>query len=118
MCKRHGCGQVTWLQVATWWQIEQPLSPYAVAVLFTQLLGPDGLPLAQADRLDVPTHSWRAGDSFIQLHEFHLPPTTVLGEYALIGGLYTLPEGRRVSVSQDGETVGDTFPLGWVEVVR
>jgi hypothetical protein len=78
------------VQVATLWQVERPLDG---AVLFTHLLGPDGAPIAQADRLDVPGESWQTGDWFIQLHEFVIPVGTAVGNYPLTVGVYTCPGG-------------------------
>jgi hypothetical protein len=78
------------VQAATLWQVERPLDG---AVLFTHLLGPDGTPIAQADRLDVPGESWQPGDWFIQLHEFVVPAGTAVGDYPLTVGVYTCPGG-------------------------
>ncbi len=78
------------VQVVTLWQVERPLDG---AVLFTHLLGLDGAPIAQADRLDVPGESWQPGDWFIQLHEFVVPEGTAVGEYALTTGVYICPGG-------------------------
>ncbi len=78
------------VQVVTLWQVERSLDG---AVLFTHLLGLDGAPIAQADRLDVPGESWQPGDWFIQLHEFVVPEETAVGKYALTTGVYTCPGG-------------------------
>ena len=78
------------IQVLTLWQVERPLDG---AVLFTHLLGPDSVPIAQADRLDVPGESWQVGDWFIQLHEFVVPEETAVGDYPLTVGVYTCPGG-------------------------
>lgn len=96
------------IQVATLWQVERPLDG---AVLFTHLLGPDGGPVAQADRLDVPGESWQPGDWFIQLHEFIVPPETAVGDYALTTGVYICPggvpcpDGQRLTTITDATTV-------------
>src|SRR5690606_17860341 len=57
--------------VATLWRVTGAAPPDLV--LFTHLLGEDGMPLVQADRLDVPSDQWQAGDVFVQLHEINLP---------------------------------------------
>lgn len=75
--------------LATWWQAERP---FADGVIFTQLLGVDGRPLAQADLLSAPSALWQAGDQFIQLHQFTLPVDMAAGQYPLIIGLYRCPE--------------------------
>jgi hypothetical protein len=74
------------VRLVTLWQAERPLPDL---VLFTHLLGPDGAPLAQADRLGAPSALWRAGDWFMQLHEFTLPAETAVGAYPLAVGVYT-----------------------------
>jgi hypothetical protein len=95
------------VQVATLWQVERPLPG---AVLFTHLLGDDGQPIAQADRLDVPGELWQAGDWFIQLHEFVVPVGTAVGDYPLTVGVYTCPggvpcpDGQRLTTSTGQDT--------------
>jgi len=107
--------------VATWWQVTRPLPD---AVLFTQVMGPDGRPIAQADRLDVPGASWQAGDQFIQLHQFTLPEETAVGQYPLIVGLYTCPAGcpqqtapQRLPILNPAGLPADHLPLTNLEVV-
>ncbi|MCP4425854.1 MAG: glycosyltransferase family 39 protein [Chloroflexi bacterium] len=92
------------VQLATLWRVERPLDG---AILFTHLLGPDGVPIAQADRLDAPGDLWRAGDWFIQLHEFAVPADTAVGDYPLVVGIYTCPGGVPCS---DGQRL--TTPIG------
>lgn len=96
------------VRLATLWRAAKPLED---AVLFTQVIGPDGLPIAQADRLDVPSYYWQPGDVFIQLHHFNLPDTISLGEYPLIVGLYTRPDLNRQPVVIDGQTAADYVQL-------
>ncbi|MBK8984556.1 MAG: hypothetical protein IPM39_00505 [Chloroflexi bacterium] len=105
-------GMVT---LATWWRVEGPLPD---AVLFTQVLGPDGRPIAQADRLDVPGAGWQAGDQFIQLHQFTLPETTAVGQYPIIIGLYTCPAAcgekeapQRLPILSPFGLPGDYLPI-------
>ncbi|MCB8950882.1 MAG: glycosyltransferase family 39 protein [Ardenticatenales bacterium] len=74
-------------RLATWWQARQSRDGL---VFFTHLTL-DGPPLAQADRLDVPSYYWHAGDQFIQLHTFTVPPDLPPGAYALIIGAYVCP---------------------------
>jgi hypothetical protein len=114
--------------LATWWRAERPLPD---AVLFTQLIGPDGRPIAQSDRLDVPGAGWQTGDQFIQLHQLTLPEATAVGQYPIIVGLYTCPATcpqqtapqRLPIVSPDGRPVSpdglpaDYLPLTNLEVV-
>jgi hypothetical protein len=105
------------VHVATLWQVERPLDG---AVLFTHLLGVDGMPIVQADRLDVPGESWQAGDWFIQLHEFVVPQGTALGEYSLTTGVYTCPGGIPCPDGQRLFTAGgtDNQPLTQLRVTQ
>ena len=87
-------------------------------MLFTQVMGPDGRPIAQADRLDVPGESWQAGDQFIQLHQLTLPEATAVGQYAIIIGLYTCPAGcpqtqapQRLPILSPAGLPADYLPL-------
>lgn len=100
------------LSLITAWQAHAPLTD---AVLFTHLLGPDNVPVAQADRLDVPGDSWIAGDTFIQLHQFTIPIDLPPGDYPLVVGVYTLPGGERLPIDGTAET---TFPLANIQVTR
>jgi len=96
------------IRLATLWRVAEPLEN---AVLFTQILGQDGKPLAQADRLDVPGYYWQPGDVFIQLHRITLPETTAPGEYPLIVGLYTRPDLIRQPVFVDRIAEADHVQL-------
>ncbi|HET6443028.1 MAG TPA: glycosyltransferase family 39 protein [candidate division Zixibacteria bacterium] len=96
------------VRLATLWRVRQPLEN---AVLFTQVIGQDGLPIAQADRLDVPGYYWHPGDVFIQLHRFQLPESTQPGEYTMIVGLYTRPDLVRQPVIVGGSIAGDYVQL-------
>jgi hypothetical protein len=106
--------------VAMLWQVKRPLPD---AVLFTQVLGPDGRPIAQADRLDVPGAGWQAGDQFIQLHQFTLPEDTAVGRYPIIIGLYTCgtdcpestPPQRLPILNAPGQA--DYLPIGELTVI-
>ena len=69
------------MQLATLWHLVQP---FEEAVMFTHILGEDGTPIAQADRLDAPGLYWQEGDFLIQLHQLDVPEDVVPGEYPLI----------------------------------
>lgn len=103
------------IDVITWWLVEQAAD--VDLVLFTQILGPDGLPLNQIDRLDAPANAWVSGDYVIQLHELTLPANTAAGEYEIITGFYFPDNGVRLPLTIDGEIVGqDYWRLGIVTV--
>ncbi|MGD8586726.1 MAG: glycosyltransferase family 39 protein [Chloroflexota bacterium] len=101
------------LVIATLWRVIRPLSQ---AVLFTHLLGPDGLPVAQADQLDVPGDLWFPGDVFIQLHQIDLPDGLPAGEYPLTVGLYTSDTMLRQPVIVDGRERDDHLLLSEVTI--
>lgn len=84
--------------------------------LFVHLAGPDGVPFAQADRLDAPSDSWVAGDWLVQLHEFVVPEGTAVGRYPLTVGLYTCldeacEQTERLPVQQNRAAIGDNLQL-------
>lgn len=102
-------------RLATLWQPQA--TPDAALVLFTHILDADGGLVAQADRLDVPSHFWQPGDHFIQLHEVELPPDLPPGVYTVAVGVYPASDWRqRLPAAVDGAPVGDALPLTQLEV--
>ena len=76
------------IEVSTLWQIDQPINELK---LFTHLLSSaDQPPLAQDDRLDVPSFYWHSGDYFIQRHQFPRPDLPA-GRYPITVGAYIEP---------------------------
>ncbi|MCO5203917.1 MAG: glycosyltransferase family 39 protein [Anaerolineae bacterium] len=104
------------VQFVTLWRALAPLDD---VVVFTHVLGDDGIPLAQADRLDVPSAFWHSDDVFIQLHEFALPSSVVPGDYPLAVGAYQrlgpddLP---RLPITINDVPAGDLLPLTTLQV--
>lgn len=96
------------VRLATFWRLEQPLDE---AVIFTHILGPDGKPIAQADRLDAPSTFWANGDLLIQLHEMTVPGSTAAGEYPLTVGIYRPTNLQRLPIIVEGKVVGDHLQL-------
>ncbi|MCP4419958.1 MAG: glycosyltransferase family 39 protein [Chloroflexi bacterium] len=100
-------------QLITVWHLQTELSDLR---LFTHLVGSDGVPLAQADRLDAPSNSWVKGDWLVQLHQFVVPQETAVGRYPLTIGLYycldiACKETERLPVNQNGTVIGDNLQL-------
>jgi len=97
------------VQIVTWWEI---LAPTDELIFFTHVVGEDGPPLAQDDRLDVPAPAWVAGDMFLQLHELRWPESVAAADYSLVVGAYYLhPPSSRLPVTINGLVAGDTIPL-------
>jgi 4-amino-4-deoxy-L-arabinose transferase-like glycosyltransferase len=99
--------------LATLWRVKRPLDQ---AMLFAQILGPDGLPLAQSDRLDVPGDYWIPGDVFIQLHQIDLPGNLTSGDYPLAIGVYTTDYMQRQPVLVDGQMFADHLLLPAISI--
>lgn len=95
------------VQIVTWWEI---LAPTDELIFFTHVVGEDGPPLAQDDRLDVPAPTWVAGDMFLQLHELKWPES-VAGYSLVVGAYYLHPPSSRLPVTMNGLATGDTIPL-------
>jgi hypothetical protein len=101
------------VHLATLWRVYQPLPE---AVLFTHMLAPDNRLLTQADRLDVPSYGWQAGDTFVQLHELIVPEATAVGNYPLSIGLYLRGTRQRLPISTNNGLIGDHLLLTTVTV--
>lgn len=82
------------------------------AVLFTHMVDGKGAPLAQDDRLDAPASSWRAGDTFVQVHRLAVGLDVAPGRYRVVVGIYTLPALSRLPAS----TGGDSVTIGEIRV--
>jgi hypothetical protein len=96
------------VRLATFWRVNQPIEE---GVLFTQVLGSNGIPIAQADQLDVPSFYWVDGDVFIQLHRFRISESIEDGEYPLLIGLYKRADLQRLPVMVNGAVAGDHLRL-------
>ena len=109
-----------WVQVATLWQVIEPIS--GDARLFTHVLGADGAPVMQQDKLDVPPESWIAGDYFIQLHEFQVGEETAVSFYPISIGAYTCLEtcsnAQRLLILENGAPISDSLTIQMLEVTE
>jgi 4-amino-4-deoxy-L-arabinose transferase-like glycosyltransferase len=78
---------------------------------FVHVVDGSGRVVAQDDRQGLPTGGWRAGQRFLSLHEFRIPPDAPAGAYRVLVGL----DHRTVDV-QPSQSLGE---LGaQVEAVR
>jgi hypothetical protein len=100
--------------VQTAWRVNR--SPVQTFSVMAHLLGADGIPIAVADGLGVPTDQLQPGDIFLQRHTFEIPPEAPPGTHWLQVGAYTLPDIVRLPVTHDGTVVGDRMIVDAVEV--
>ncbi|MCA9981537.1 MAG: hypothetical protein KDD89_11900, partial [Anaerolineales bacterium] len=96
--------------VFTLWRVHQPLGE-PDAVLFTQQIGQNGLPISQEDRLDVPSDQWQTGDWFVQLHHLPAPPAPREPSTPFIVGLYRCNDALCQQAERYPTSQGDTLPL-------
>jgi hypothetical protein len=86
------------VRLLTYWHVNRvEASPL---VIFVHLLGPDGKPVAQEDRLDVAPETLHVDDEFMQMHRVTLPGDAQLGSYRIIFGLYSPVTQVRVPVAE------------------
>ncbi len=98
-----------------WRAIVAPGEDFSV---FVQLLGGDGVPVAQNDSAPQggyrPTRDWQAGENITDRHGLVVPKTAQPGEYRLVAGMYRPTDGARL-VSPDGR---DAIELGTIRVTN
>ncbi|MDA0245994.1 MAG: hypothetical protein OT477_21495 [Chloroflexi bacterium] len=100
------------LRLQTLWEVVGEGTGTAEQTLFAQLLGADGVPIAQNDRLDVPSNQWQVGDWFWQKHVLPLPVGVNAADLSLIIGFYDAAEPlHRWEVVVGGRGAGDFYPL-------
>ncbi|MFW6135616.1 MAG: glycosyltransferase family 39 protein [Chloroflexota bacterium] len=91
--------------------------PYKVTV---QLLDDEGGLAAQVDTVPgdglAPTTTWQEGQVLVDRYGIHLPPDLSPGRYSLVVAVYDAVGGERLSVSVDGEHMGDHVELSHVTV--
>ena len=88
-----------------------------------------GPPVAQIDKLHPGGRAirewWSPDGDILDTYDLYLPDNLVAGAYQLYVGLYTcelMPANdcgngyRPTIVNADGDTVGDTVPLGTIKV--
>ena len=102
-------------ELLTVWEVRDParVGPIVPAVnttdvvLFTHVLDQSGEILAQQDRIDAPSASWRAGDLVLQVHQIWVPEETGPGEYKTVVGLYDRQSGERLPRLATGAAADD-----------
>ncbi|MFW6069964.1 MAG: phospholipid carrier-dependent glycosyltransferase [bacterium] len=106
-------------ELLTVWDVHDPagVGPIVPAVnatdvvLFTHVLDRSGQILAQQDRSDAPSASWRAGDVVLQVHQLAVPEGTEPGEYETVVGLYDRQSGQRLPRLDGGHAHAAVDPL-------
>jgi hypothetical protein len=101
------------IRLTLYWKAQRPLTiNYQV---FVHLLGPDGIPVTQSDKLnpgEFPTRRWPLDKYVRDPHRLRLPDALPPGPYRLTTGLWVMGEGWRLPLlNSEGHQVGDTFTL-------
>jgi len=103
------------LRLALWWTVGTV--PEASYHFFNHLVDDEGQRWGQRDGPGYPTDQWREGDVVVSWFDISISPDTPPGEYWVLTGMYTYPEGVRASVlDEQGQPVSDALRLGPIEV--
>jgi len=103
------------VRLVTAWRTNQAVED---AAIFAHVVGLEGRPIAQDDRLDIPSTFWQDGDLFLQLHEITLPDNMESGDYTLFLGIYSRLDQLRLPVNVAGQMIGDNLQLATFEVTK
>ncbi|HEM62417.1 MAG TPA: hypothetical protein ENO24_09010 [Chloroflexi bacterium] len=106
------------LRVKLFWKAEDSVGEdYKV---FVHLLDAEGQVVAQHDGRPVGglnrTTEWVKGQATVDKHGILIPWEVSPGPYQLAVGMYDGDTGRRLSVSAEGQVVGDSLPLVEIHV--
>ncbi len=103
------------LQLALYWTVG-PV-PDASYHFFNHLVDDEGQRWGQRDGPGYPTDQWREGDVVASWFDISIAPDAPPGEYWVLTGMYTYPEGERASVLDErGQPLGGSLRLGTVEI--
>ncbi len=103
------------VRLITAWRANQAMEG---AAIFAHVVGLESRPIAQDDRLDIPSAFWEDGDLFLQLHEITLPDNIESGDYTLVLGIYSRVDQLRLPVNLAGQVFGDNLRLSTFEVTE
>ena len=101
------------LSLTLYWRADDVLGgPDRDYTLFVHLLGPDGLPHGQVDRIpgngEAPTTSWAAGQVIAERIDLPVDVDAPVGQYEIAVGFYDASYGDRLPViSEAGEPLVD-----------
>ncbi len=105
------------LRLALYWTVRAV--PEASYHFFNHLVDDGGQRWGQRDGPGYPADQWREGDVVVSWFDISIAPDAPPGEYWVLTGMYTYPEGVRVSVlDEHGRPVSDALRLGPIEVGR
>jgi hypothetical protein len=100
------------LQVTLVWEAKQ--TPNADYMVFVQILGTEGRPLAQSDAPPQagrrPTRGWQAGEYILDSHNLALDDVHYKDSQRLIVGLYRPDTGERLPLLAGGDFVALPWP--------
>jgi hypothetical protein len=101
------------IRLTLYWKAQRPLTiNYQV---FVHLLGPDGMPVSQSDKLnpgEFPTRRWPPDKYVRDEHRLVVPDALPPGTYRLTTGLWVVDDGWRLPLlDSEGRQIGDTFTL-------
>ncbi len=102
------------VELLTFWRVTG--QPPAMLSVMAHLVTDDGRAIAVADGLGFTADQWQGGDVFIQRHQFQIPAITPPGTLWAQTGLYTLDNIRRLPVTVNGVSAGDSLRLTPLEV--
>ena len=84
---------------------------------FNHLVDDEGQRWGQRDGPGYRADQWREGDVVVSWFDISIAPDAPPGEYWVLTGMYTYPEGIRVSVLDErGQPASDALRLGPIEV--
>ena len=101
------------VQLTLYWEAVQAVKErYKV---FTHLVDGRGNIVGQRDSEPAGgsrlTSAWAPGDVIVDNYGLQIPPGTPPGEHTLRIGMYSLTDGRRLPVSEAGQSAGDAIDL-------
>jgi 4-amino-4-deoxy-L-arabinose transferase-like glycosyltransferase len=103
------------LRLALYWAVRTV--PNVEYHFFNHLVDGEGQRRGQRDGRGYPAGQWREGDVVVSWFDISISPDAPPGEYWVLTGMYTYPEGVRASVLDErGQPVSDALRLGPIEV--
>jgi len=106
------------LSLDLYWQADGPADRNYT--LFVHLLGSDGLPHGQVDRIPgdgaAPTSSWAAGQVIVEQIALPVAADAPPGDYHIAVGFYDASYGNRLAVTDAGQSLPDDQAILPVEI--